>query len=54
MKQDADIIIVGGGLNGCAAALALAQIGQDVILIDAQPKEIFKAPEFDGRGYALA
>ncbi len=54
MKQDADIIIVGGGLNGCAAALALAQIGQDVILIDAQPKEILADPAFDGRGYALA
>jgi 2-octaprenyl-6-methoxyphenol hydroxylase len=54
MKQDADIIIVGGGLNGCSAALSLAQIGQDVILIDAQPKEILASPEFDGRGYALA
>ncbi len=54
MNYDADIIIVGGGLNGCTAALALAQIGQDVILIDAQPKEILAAPEFDGRGYALA
>ncbi len=54
MKTDTDIIIVGGGLNGCAAALALAQIGQDVILIDAQPKEILADPKFDGRGYALA
>ncbi|MFK5997614.1 MAG: FAD-dependent monooxygenase [Rhodobacterales bacterium] len=54
MKTDADIIIVGGGLNGCAAALALSQIGQDVILIDAQPKEILTDPQFDGRGYALA
>jgi 2-octaprenyl-6-methoxyphenol hydroxylase len=54
MKSDADIIIVGGGLNGCTAALALAQIGQEVILIDAQPKKILAAPEFDGRGYALA
>jgi 2-octaprenyl-6-methoxyphenol hydroxylase len=54
MKTDADIIIVGGGLNGCAAALALAQIGQGVILIDAQPKEILADPAFDGRGYALA
>ena len=54
MECDADIIIVGGGLNGCTAALALAQIGQDVILIDAMPKEILANPEFDGRGYALA
>jgi 2-octaprenyl-6-methoxyphenol hydroxylase len=54
MECDADIIIVGGGLNGCTAALALAQIGQDVILIDAMPKEILKNPAFDGRGYALA
>lgn len=54
MKYDADIIIVGGGLNGCTAALALAQIGQDVILIDAMPTQILADPEFDGRGYALA
>jgi len=54
MECDADIIIVGGGLNGCTAALALAQIGQDVILIDAMPKEILVDPAFDGRGYALA
>ncbi len=54
MECDADIIIVGGGLNGCTAALALAQIGQDVILIDAMPKEILADPAFDGRGYALA
>jgi len=54
MECDADIIIVGGGLNGCTAALALAQIGLDVILIDAMPKEILADPAFDGRGYALA
>ncbi len=54
MECDADIIIVGGGLNGCTAALALAQIGQNVILIDAIPKKILVDPSFDGRGYALA
>jgi 2-octaprenyl-6-methoxyphenol hydroxylase len=54
MKCDADIIIVGGGLNGCTAALALAQIGLDVILIDAVSKKILADPAFDGRGYALA
>lgn len=54
MKHDADIIIVGGGLNGCTMALALTLIGQDVILIDAMPKAVLAAPEFDGRGYALA
>ena len=54
MKYDADIIIVGGGLNGCTAALALAQIGLDVILIDAMSKKILADLAFDGRGYALA
>lgn len=54
MSYDADILIVGGGLNGCTTALALAQIGQSVILIDAMPKDVLAKPSFDGRGYALA
>ncbi len=54
MTHDTDIIIVGGGLNGCTTALALAQIGQDVILIDAMDSSTLASDTFDGRSYALA
>ncbi len=54
MTPDTDIIIVGGGLNGPALALALAQAGQRVTVIDALPAATRAHAEFDGRGYALA
>ncbi len=54
MKTDADILIIGGGLNGPSLALALAQAGLHVIVVDATPREIREMPEFDGRSYALA
>ncbi|UWP95119.1 FAD-dependent monooxygenase [Aliiroseovarius crassostreae] len=54
MKLDADILIVGGGLNGPALGLALADCGFDVTIVDAMPKGTRGADNFDGRGYALA
>lgn len=54
MNFDTDIAVVGGGLNGTALALALAQAGQQVTLIDAQSVETRDDAEFDGRSYALA
>ncbi|ANP36966.1 2-octaprenyl-6-methoxyphenyl hydroxylase [Phaeobacter gallaeciensis] len=54
MKNSSDILIVGGGLNGPALALALAQTGHSVTVIDALPKVALKDEGFDGRGYALA
>ncbi|MBD3679538.1 MAG: FAD-dependent oxidoreductase [Rhodobacteraceae bacterium] len=54
MTRDADILIVGGGLNGATLALALAQAGMTVTLIDAQPAGVQSRDDFDGRGYALA
>ncbi|MCH8465628.1 MAG: FAD-dependent monooxygenase [Roseinatronobacter sp.] len=54
MKQDADIVIVGGGLNGPSLALALAQAGMRVVVVDALAQAARAAPEFDGRSYALA
>lgn len=54
MKQDADIVIVGGGLNGPALALALAQGGFAVTVIDARPAPDRGEVGFDGRSYALA
>ncbi|MBN8294759.1 FAD-dependent monooxygenase [Rhodobacter sp. NTK016B] len=54
MTQDADILIVGGGLNGPALALALAQGGLSVAVIDARPETSRAEETFDGRAYALA
>lgn len=54
MNLDADVIIVGGGLNGPAFALALARAGLRVTLIDAQPARARADAAFDGRAYALA
>ena len=54
MKFDHDIAVIGGGLNGTALALALAQIGMDVCVIDARPVKLRKNAGFDGRSYALA
>ncbi len=54
MAHDADILIVGGGLNGPALALALSQAGLTSIVIDALPAEARDADTFDGRSYALA
>ncbi len=54
MKHDADLLIVGGGLNGPALALAAARDGLSSIVIDALPKARMEAGDFDGRSYALA
>ena len=54
MEHDVDILIVGGGLNGGALALALAQGGMQVGIVDALPRETRLGADFDGRSYALA
>lgn len=54
MAHDADILIVGGGLNGPCLALALAQAGVSSVVIDALPEAKRTSAEFDGRSYALA
>jgi 2-octaprenyl-6-methoxyphenol hydroxylase len=54
MKMDADILIVGGGLNGSVLALALAHIGRSVCVIDQTPVGAFRSADFDGRAYAIA
>ena len=54
MKPDTDVLIVGGGLNGPALALALASGGIGSTIVDAMPKSTLKNPEFDGRAYALS
>jgi 2-octaprenyl-6-methoxyphenol hydroxylase len=54
MARDADIVIAGGGLNGPALALALAQGGFRVTVVDARPAPARAEAGFDGRAYALA
>lgn len=54
MEHDSDILIVGGGLNGPALALALAQSGFTVTVVDSLPQTARKNAAFDGRAYALA
>jgi 2-octaprenyl-6-methoxyphenol hydroxylase len=47
-------VIAGGGLNGPVLALALAQGGFQVTVVDARPAEARAEAGFDGRAYALA
>lgn len=51
---DSDILIVGGGLNGAALALAVARAGLSATVIDSLPRDTRADPGFDGRSYALA
>lgn len=54
MAHDADILIVGGGLNGPCLALACAQAGLSSIVIDSLAEDVRSGAGFDGRSYALA
>lgn len=52
--MDTDVLIAGGGLNGPALALALAQGGLRVTVVDTRPAPARAQLGFDGRAYALA
>jgi len=54
MEHDSDLLIIGGGLNGPALALAAARAGLSSTVIDALPEPARKTAGFDGRAYALA
>lgn len=54
MEKHADIVIVGGGLNGPALGVALARSGLRVVVVDARPAGARAEAGFDGRAYALA
>lgn len=49
-----DVVVAGAGLAGATFALAAAQAGLSVALIDPQPFEAQAAPSFDGRATAIA
>ena len=54
MENHFDVVIAGGGLNGPTLALALADAGLSVAVIDARPADSRAGDAFDGRAYALA
>ena len=54
MEHEFDVVIAGGGLNGPALGLALADAGLRVAVVDAAPARARAAEAFDGRAYALA
>ena len=54
MNSEFDILIAGGGLNGPALALALAQAGLRVGVVDSRAADDRAETGFDGRSYALA
>lgn len=49
-----DIAIIGGGMAGLTAAIALADHGFHVTVVDNTPQEDLTAIEYDGRASALA
>jgi 2-octaprenyl-6-methoxyphenol hydroxylase len=49
-----DVIIAGAGMAGATFALAAAQGGLKVVLVDPQPFSAQLAPTFDGRSTAVA
>jgi 2-octaprenyl-6-methoxyphenol hydroxylase len=49
-----DILIAGAGLAGATFALAAAQGGLKVVVVDPQPFDAQLAPAFDGRSTAIA
>src|SRR5688500_11040925 len=49
-----DIVIAGAGLAGATFALAAAQGGLKVVMVDPQPFSAQLAPSFDGRSTAIA
>lgn len=49
-----DVIIAGAGMAGATFALAAAQGGLKVVLVDPQPFDAQLAPSFDGRSTAIA
>ena len=54
MKKNADIVIVGGSLTGAATALAAAQAGFRVVVVDQLAAQKQVEQGFDGRSYAMA
>src|SRR5688500_16890279 len=50
---ETDIVVIGAGLVGLAAAVACAKLGKQVVLVDAKNPAIKKHKAWDARIYAL-
>lgn len=53
-EQHVDILIIGGGLTGATLMLALADLGYNVLLVEALPYSHRIQSDFDARSLALA
>lgn len=53
-QQSTEIAIIGGGMVGLAQAIALAQSGLQVVVIDREDPQAILRAEFDGRTSAIA
>jgi len=49
-----DVIVVGGGLSGLTATVALSKCGLSVVLVDRDPAEKVRCADRDGRTTAIA
>ena len=54
MRDEFDVVILGGGLVGSSLALALAAPGFRVALVDPVADDVRAGDDFDGRAYAFA
>lgn len=54
VEEEFDIVVAGAGMTGASLALAAAQAGFRVCVVDARPLETRIAPDFDGRATAIA
>lgn len=52
--QDADVVVVGGGMVGLTLAVALGGAGLDIVVVDREAPDTTRAPVFDGRTSAIA
>ena len=53
MKDNFDVIIIGGGITGSLMAIALARYGLKIALIDGESKSKFQTPLLNSRSYSL-
>ncbi|MDG6093849.1 5-demethoxyubiquinol-8 5-hydroxylase UbiM [Acetobacter sp. AN02] len=52
-EERSDIVVIGGGPAGLAAAISLSDAGFRVTVLEQAPEAVWEAPSFDGREIAL-